>query len=118
MNITFSGTPLEVRREMEIALGTVLGSKTQPVAPEETSKVEKTKPAPKVAPEMTAATPQPVTSGVDVTAKLLGEEIPKKVKSAGRDAVVALLAKYDAKKGSELKPEQYAAFYADLGLLA
>lgn len=122
MNITFSGTPLEVRREMEIALGTVLGTSEKPLAMT-APKAEKTKSEPKGA-EVAVATGAEVKStpvvvnGPEVTAKLLGEEIPKKVKSAGRDAVVALLAKYDAKKGSELKPEQYAAFYADLGLLA
>lgn len=118
MDITFSGSPVQIRAEMVSCLSTWLSTvvvdlRTEPSTTSETPKVEKAEvestPAPAV-----PATP----AGAEVTATLLGTEIPKKVKSAGRDAIVALLAKYGAKKGSELKPEQYGAFYDELVQLA
>lgn len=122
MKIEFTGSPLEIRHEMTVCLGTFLstgGTTSAPaVAPKtETPKAEKVKAEPKsAAAAEVAVTATPANT--EVTATLLGTEIPKKVKSAGRDTVVALLAKYDAKKGSELKPEQYSAFYAELVQLA
>lgn len=45
--------------------------------------------------------------------KPVGELILKAVGAKGRDTVVALLKKYDANMGSELKPEQYPAFMTE-----
>lgn len=43
----------------------------------------------------------------------VAEIIPKVVAKAGKPKAVELLAKYGAKKGGELKPEQYGSFLGD-----
>lgn len=63
-------------------------------------------PAPAAATEPSAATAQ---TAVPYEKTGLPEKIAACVKK-DRDGVVALLAEFGAKKGSELKPEQYAAF--------
>lgn len=63
-------------------------------------------PAPAAATEPSAATAQ---TAVPYEKTGLPEKIAVCVKK-DRDGVVALLAEFGAKKGSELKPEQYAAF--------
>ena len=44
----------------------------------------------------------------------IGELIQQMVQSKGKEPVVALLGKYGAKKGGELKPEQFAEFKAEI----
>lgn len=44
----------------------------------------------------------------------IGELIQQMVQSKGKEPVVALLGKYGAKKGGELKPEQFDAFKAEI----
>lgn len=57
------------------------------------------------------------TTGDVIEYKVVGDAINLAAKTK-KDEVVALLAKYEAKRGTELKPEQYAPFLAELQELA
>ena len=73
---------------------------------------EPTASAPSAAPAPTAAPAVPyVKSG-------LPEKIAAAVGGGKRAEIVALLAKFGAKKGGELKPDQFQAFGAELDALA
>lgn len=77
--------------------------------------VETQKPvAPTVAaaPAVTPAPAEPAQPA-EVSYETVSKAITEKAKS-DRAAVVALLAKFGAKKGTELKPEQYADFMKEV----
>lgn len=76
-------------------------------------KEEKPTPAPKAAePKKEAAKPASGLTLESVAGKIA--ELCENKTRGGKDKARELLAKYGAKKGGELKPEQYAAFIADV----
>lgn len=81
-------------------------------APKPTEVKKEEKPAPKAEPKKEAAKP---ASGA--TIETIAEKIAEMCENktlGGKEKCRALLAKYGAKKGPELKPEQYASFIADV----
>jgi hypothetical protein len=68
----------------------------------------------KVVAEPAPAVAEPVAEPVDVppaiTAKAVSELISKALSVVGKPKLVEILASFGAKKGGELKPEQYEAF--------
>lgn len=76
-------------------------------------KEEKSAPAPKAAePKKDAAKAASGLTLESIGAKIA--ELCADKSRGGKDKARELLTKYGAKKGSELKPEQYAAFIADV----
>lgn len=74
---------------------------------------------PAAAPEVTTEPTAPTTTATASPSNTIeyaqvSKAITEMVK-ANRDHAVATLAKYGAKKGTELKPEDYAAFLKELG---
>lgn len=123
MELLFEGTWAQIQKEMRELLGTHettqnitvrLDSATLEPAitklPETAPKVEKAKAtkAAQAAPIVAPTTSAPV-GGFDF--KKIEEIIPKALEAVGRGKVVTLLEKYGAKKGSELKPTDYEAFF-------
>lgn len=86
-----------------------------PPSPEKKSKAksEPAKAAQSEAAPAKLADSTPPAKDAKADYKPVGELILKTVGAKGRDAVVALLTKYDARMGSQLKPEQYPAFMTE-----
>ncbi len=85
-----------------------------------TKEVEVKKPAvTQPAVETPAATPETATASPSepITYDRVGKAITDGVK-VNRNAVIATLEKFGAKKGPDLKPEQYADFLAELAQAA
>jgi hypothetical protein len=82
-------------------------AKTEAAAPESTTS------APAPAAQSAAPESQASTAATTITYDQVAKAITDGVK-ADRAKVVAALAKFNAKKGTELKTEQYAAFIAEL----
>lgn len=130
MELLFEGTWESIRKDMRAVLGeenvqvaiTPTTLPTISALQESSPKVEKTKTT-KAAQVATQTAPaQPATQSVATAAlptegafdyKKIESLIPKAVELVGRGKVVTLLEKYGAKKGSELKSNDYAAFYAE-----
>jgi len=88
-------------------------------------KAEKAAPAPAPAPAAEPAASAPTAAFVLTAAPAVLYEksgLPEKIAAAvgggKRAEIVALLAKFGAKKGGELKPDQFQAFGAELDALA
>ena len=84
--------------------------KSDPAKSSPKPKPEVTAPA---APAETPAAPPPSAATAQTAVPYEKTGLPEKIAACvkkDRDGVVALLAEFGAKKGSELKPEQYAAF--------
>lgn len=82
-------------------------------APKTADVKKEEKPAPKAAePKKEAAKPASGLTLESVAGKIA--ELCQNKTLGGKDKARELLAKYGAKKGGELKPEQYAAFIADV----
>ena len=82
-------------------------------AKKEAAAPESTTSAPNPAAQSAAPESQASTAATTITYDQVAKAITDGVKSS-RDKVVAALAKFNAKKGTELKPDQYAAFLAEL----
>lgn len=88
------------------------------VEPPKPVAAEKAAPAPAV-PPVTPTTPPTITDTKSTAeSPLMTYEVVKKAMTEAvkkdREGVVALLAKYNAKRGTDLKVDQYAAFLAEL----
>jgi hypothetical protein len=72
-----------------------------------------------VAQSSTVVTPAstPTAAASPVTLDDVKQIIPKVLTHAGKDKLVALLAQYGAKKGSEIKESQYAEFLTNCNIL-
>lgn len=117
MELLFEGTWESIQKEMrEMLGGGKVSADVETLKP--TGPVEKAAkkaapvatPTPPVQPTSTPVAP-PAAEGFDY--KKIEQIIPQALEIAGRSKVVALLEKYGAKKGSELKTTDYAAFYAE-----
>lgn len=107
-----------VKAVVDQTAGTEKAAAAAKASMEKAAKVEAPKPAPTQAVAETpaakpaAAAAAPSDGAVDYT--VVAAAINSAVKDR-RDHVVATLGKFGAKKGTELKAEQYAAFLAELG---
>ena len=84
-----------------------------PVKPDPKPKAEKTAEKPAAPAPAPAADTKPSADTAPTAVPYEKTGLPEKIAACvkkDRDGVVALLAEFGAKKGSELKPEQYAAF--------
>lgn len=121
MEVLFEGSWEEIRKEMASVLGVAasptLGTGNVKTAAKSSASVTPTAVVPAGAPATPSTTVAPSTAATTEARtfdyKKIQEALPKAVELAGREKVVALLGKYGAKKGSELKPESYEAFYAE-----
>lgn len=133
MELLFEGSWTQIQKEMRELLGAAeaaqsitvrLDSATLESAitklPETAPKAEKAKAIKAAQPPVSAPIVAPTTSapvgGFDF--KKIEEIIPKALEAVGRGKVVTLLEKYGAKKGSELKPTDYEAFFTECQALA
>lgn len=84
-----------------------------PAKPDPKPKAETTAKKEPAAAEKPAADTKPSADTAPTAVPYEKTGLPEKIAACvkkDRDGVVALLAEFGAKKGSELKPEQYAAF--------
>jgi len=84
-----------------------------PAKPDPKPKAETTAKKEPAAAEKPAAATEPSAGTAQTAVPYEKTGLPEKIAACvkkDRDGVVALLAEFGAKKGSELKPEQYAAF--------
>ena len=130
MELLFEGSWTQIQKEMRDLLGTSettqnitvrLDSATvEPVITKLPETVKATKAMKAAQPPVSAPIVAPTTSapvgGFDF--KEIEEIIPKALEAVGRGKVVTLLEKYGAKKGSELKPADYEAFFNECQALA
>ena len=97
-----------VKKDAAAASGqTTAAAKTEAAAPESTTS------APAPAAQSAAAESQASTAATTITYDQVAKAITEGVK-ADRAKVVAALTKFGAKKGPDLKPEQWAEFLAEL----
>jgi hypothetical protein len=85
--------------------------------PEKTKKAAASSPSAAPAPTAAPATPPAASPAPADAYKPVGDAIAKKVADGHKPAAVALLAKFGAKSGKELKPEQYDTFMAELAAI-
>ena len=125
MELLFEGSWTQIQKEMRDLLGTSettqnitvrLDSATlEPATTKLPETVKATKTTKAAQPPVSAPIVAPTTSapvgGFDF--KKIEEIIPKALEAVGRGKVVTLLEKYGAKKGSELKPTDYEAFFTE-----
>lgn len=100
------GAPAPAKKPVNDARGLVTAKAAEDVAP------AKTVAEPTPIAESVAAPAPPSTAAIeyDAVAKAINEVV-----KTNRERAVAALAKFGAKRGTELKPEQYADFLKELG---
>lgn len=107
ISVRIEGATVEdVHAQMRAMLG--VDGPTPAPAPKTTKKEATEKVASK--PAETSAAPKDAT---EVPFAAVSAVIPKLVAKKGKPAAVALLEKYGAKKGGDLKADQYASFVGE-----
>lgn len=95
-------------------------AKAEPKKEEKIVQKAESKAEKKAEPKKDAAKPAPEKTASGITLEAVAgkiAEICENKTRGGKDKAREILAKFGAKKGGELKPEQYAAFVADVDAL-
>jgi DNA replication initiation complex subunit (GINS family) len=107
---------LDIKSELQ-KLNAKVASADVPAAPAE-KKPKKEEPAPQPAPP--AATAAPATAALappavpEITREMVGTALVKLATEKGRDAAVAVLAKFNATKLDEITPAQYVGLATEI----
>ena len=127
VTVTVQGTAAEVLREMEqmcnlqsVTIKTVTMEEMGKTMPKSTKKETVPPVAPPVPTTLAPATASAVhlTPTGAITLADIQSDIPKLAAKMGKDKTVELLGRYGAKKGSEIKPEDFEKFHTEAkGLL-
>lgn len=111
MQITFQGSPDEIRNEMAQFLNLDAHVQTHQLVIKSEPDTKTTKAEPKKAALKSETEPEtPADTAALITKETVAGVIPKLMLKIGREKVVALLGEFGAKKGSEVKEKDFAEF--------
>ena len=118
VSVTISGSAEDVLKEMERICHPQGGGNSQVYVPAKIEKEKASKPASVAPPVPTTLAPETasavhLTPTGAITLADIQTDIPKLAAKMGKDKTVEMLGRYGAKKGSEIKPDDFEKFHAE-----